>query len=258
MQNMNLYDALISVATQYPKDMVDGQVRDIARISFNISVALDAAKRKQHSELEICDLGGGIGLFSVGCAAYGMKRTVLVDDFDDSINHKVGTSILDLHRRLGVEVISRDVVEKGICDIDGNFDIITTFDSMEHWHHSPKRLFHEVIGKLNQGGVFVLGVPNCVNMRKRITVPLGIGKWSGMQDWYEADKFRGHVREPDVSDLIYIARDMGLIDIKIYGRNWLGYYSANPAIRFATKIMDYPLRLRPSLCSDIYLVGRKA
>ena len=258
MQNMNLYDALISVATQYPKDMVDGQVRDIARISFNISVALDAAKRKQHSELEICDLGGGIGLFSVGCAAYGMKRTVLVDDFDDSINHKVGTSILDLHRRLGVEVISRDVVEKGICDIDGNFDIITTFDSMEHWHHSPKRLFHEVIGKLNQGGVFVLGIPNCVNMRKRITVPLGIGKWSGMQDWYEADKFRGHVREPDVSDLIYIARDMGLIDIKIYGRNWLGYYSANPAIRFATKIMDYPLRLRPSLCSDIYLVGRKA
>jgi SAM-dependent methyltransferase len=155
-------------------------------------------------------------------------------------------------------VISRDVVEEGIRDISGNFDIITTFDSMEHWHHSPKRLFREVIEKLNPGGVFILGVPNCVNIRKRITVPLGIGKWSEMQDWYEADKFRGHVREPDVSDLTYIARDMGLTAIKIYGRNWLGYYSANPAIRFATKVMDYPLRLKPSLCSDIYLVGRKS
>ena len=113
MQNLNLHDVLRNVANQYPKDMVDGQVRDISRISFNIGVALDAAKHKPHSELEICDLGGGLGLFSVGCAAYGMKRTVLVDDFDDSVNHRVGASILDLHRSLGVEVISRDVVETG-------------------------------------------------------------------------------------------------------------------------------------------------
>ena len=192
-----------------------------------------------------------MGLLSAGCAAYGLKRTVLVDDFDDSINRQVGASILDLHRSLGVEVVVRDVVEKGILDIAGSFD------SMEHWHHSPKMLFHEVVEKLNPGGVFVLGVPNCVNMRKRITVPLGIGRWSGMQDWYEADTFRAHVREPDVSDLRYIARDMGLVDIHVYGRNWLGHCSETQAIRFATTIMDYPLRIKPSLCSDIYMVGTR-
>jgi 2-polyprenyl-3-methyl-5-hydroxy-6-metoxy-1,4-benzoquinol methylase len=258
MQNHDLLHVLSNVANQYPKDLVDGQLRDIPRISFNIAIALEAAKPKLNSELEICDLGGGIGLFSVGCAAYGMKRTVLIDDFDDSVNHKVGDSILTLHRRLGVEVIARNVVENGIDDIAGAFDIITTFDSMEHWHNSPKKLFHTVVNKLKPGGVFVLGVPNCVNIRKRITVPLGIGKSSGMQDWYEADKFRGHVREPDVSDLRYIARDMGLIDIRIYGRNWLGYKSARQAVRLVTKITDYPLRLKPSLCSDIYMIGRKA
>jgi len=261
MQNHNyhdLFNVLRNVANQYPKDMVDVEVRDIPRISFNIGIVLDAAKPKLHNELEICDLGGGVGMFSAGCAAYGMKRAVLIDDFDDPVNHRVGDSILDLHRSLGVEVIARDVVENGIRDIAGTFDIITTFDSMEHWHHSPKMLFHEVVEKLNPSGVFVLGVPNCVNMRKRITVPLGIGKWSGMQEWYEADKFRGHVREPDLSDFIYIARDMELVDIKIQGRNWLGHYSTNPAIRFVTKIMDYSLRLKPSLCSDIYMVGRKA
>lgn len=258
MNDLILRNVLNDVANQYPKEMVVAQLNDIPRILFNIGLSLDAAKHKPHSELEICDLGGGLGLFSVGCAAYGMKRTVLADDFNDTVNHRVGDSILDLHKRLGVEVFSRDVVEKGISDIAGVFDIITTFDSMEHWHHSPRKLFNEVVEKLKPGGVFVLGVPNCVNMRKRLTVPLGIGKWSGMQDWYDADKFRGHVREPDVNDLRYIAGDMGLIDIKIYGRNWCGYYSSSQAIRFATKMMDYPLRLKPSLCSDIYMVGRKA
>jgi SAM-dependent methyltransferase len=257
VEDVSLQQTLLNVANQYPNDLVGLQLVDIPRISFHIQIALSAAKPKPPTEMALCDLGGGIGMFSAGCAAYGLKRTVLIDDFGDPINHKVGESALDLHRRLGVEVISRDVIEQGMSDIPGNFDVVTTFDSMEHWHHSPKKLFREVVDKLNPGGVFVLGVPNCVNMRKRLTVPFGIGKWSGLQDWYEADRFRGHVREPDVSDLAYIARDMGLTATKIFGRNWLGYYSRNPAVRLATKVMDYPLRLRPSLCSDIYLVGRK-
>ncbi|HIA35738.1 MAG TPA: methyltransferase domain-containing protein, partial [Flavobacteriales bacterium] len=201
---------------------------------------------------------GGIGLFSVGCATYGFKRTVLVDDFEDSVNHDLGDSILSVHKKCGIEIFSRDVIKKGIKDIEGNFDIITSFDSMEHWHDSPKKLFAEVAEKLNPSGVFVLGVPNCVNMRKRITVPFGHGKWSSIDEWYEIETFRGHVREPDVDDLKYIARDMNLKNIKILGRNWQGYYSQNSTIKLASKIMDYSLRLRPQLCSDIYLVGVKA
>jgi len=78
-----------------------------------------------------------------------------------------------------------------------------------------------------------------------------------MRDWYETEVFRGHVREPDVSDLKYVAYDMGLIDVRIIGRNWLGYFSKNMAIRIATKLMDYPLRMNPSYCSDLYMVGKK-
>jgi len=58
MQNQNLLDVLKNVANKYPKDFIDGQIRDIPRISFNISIALEAAKPKQHRELEVCDLGG--------------------------------------------------------------------------------------------------------------------------------------------------------------------------------------------------------
>lgn len=258
MSNRDLQNVLNKVANQYPEELVKHQVWDIPRIMYHIGLALNAAKPKHQSELEICDLGGGIGLFSVGCAAYGFKRTVVVDDFDDSVNHRFGTSIFDLHKSLGVEVEARDCVAQGILDITGTFDVITTFDSMEHWHHSPKKLFHDVAQKLKPGGAFVLGVPNCVNMRKRITVPFGVGKWSEMRYWYEEEKFRGHVREPDVSDLVYIARDMGLVNLKLYGRNWLGYNSPRAAVRLAAQIMDVPLRLKPSFCSDIYVVGKKA
>ena len=252
-----LINILTEVAIQYPANLIALQLEDIPRIAFNICVALESIRPMSSDDASICDLGGGIGLFSVGCAAYGFKRVVLVDDFSDAVNQQVGPDVLDLHKSYGVEVVARDAIKRGISDFCEGFDIVTTFDSMEHWHHSPKKLFREVIAGLNPGGAFVLGVPNCVNLRKRITIPFGFGKWCSMQDWYEDEVFRGHVREPDVSDLQYIARDMGLYDVKIYGRNWLGNYSKNPEIRVATKIFDYPLRYFPSLCSYIYMVGKR-
>ena len=78
-----------------------------------------------------------------------------------------------------------------------------------------------------------------------------------MHDWYETEVFRGHVREADVSDLLYIAKDMRLAEVRIVGRNWLGYFSNNAGIRIAARLFDYPLRLRPQLCSDIYMLGKK-
>ena len=100
-------------------------------------------------------------------------------------------------------------------------------------------------------------MPNCVNLRKRITVPFGFGKWSSMSSWYEQEKFRGHVREPDVSDLIYMANDIKLTNIKIYGRNWLGLTSNNKFIRVLSRMIDPILKFFPSLCSDLYMVGTK-
>jgi SAM-dependent methyltransferase len=251
---------LTKISREYPQPLAQEQESDIPRIAFNMSLAVGGtyrANRARYEGFEVCDLGGGIGLFSVGCAALGCSRSVLVDDFDDSINHDLGMSILDIHRAHGVEVISRDVVKTGIADLHGAFDAITSFDSMEHWHQSPKALFSQVVDKLKPGGVFVLGVPNCVSARKRITVPFGKGRWSSMADWYESSPFRGHVREPEVDDLLYIARDMRLVDVRVVGRNWLGYNSARRVVRIVTALVDRPLRFWPTLCADIYMIGRK-
>jgi SAM-dependent methyltransferase len=252
-----LTDVLAGIAGEYPPQLVQEQRRDVDRIAFNIGLVCPQDGGPSISSMSICDIGGGIGLFSVGCAAIGFKRVVLIDDFGDRINGDGGESILALHRKYGVDVRARDVIAEGLGDAGAGADVVTCFDSMEHWHHSPRRLFASVSQGLAPGGTFVLSGPNCVNLRKRIAVPLGRGKWSSMSEWYDADVFRAHVREPDVDDLRRIGRDMGLVDMRIIGRNWLGRHSPSPAVRAMTTLMDHPLRLRPSLCSDLYLVGRK-
>ncbi|MFQ6537961.1 MULTISPECIES: class I SAM-dependent methyltransferase [Aphanothece] len=244
-------------AWRYPPPLIEGQLRDIPRIASNIGFALRRHAGADPRNLSLMDLGGGVGLFSIGCAALGMRRVVLVDDFNDEVNQATGSTILDLHRSMGIEVHSRDVVTCGIGDIAGTFDIITSFDSMEHWHHSPRALFAQVVARLKPGGTFLLGVPNCANLRKRLTLLFGRGQWSTMRDWYEVPVFRGHVREPDVADLHYICRDMGLVRSEIIGRNWLGHLSSRRWVRLGAALFDHPLRLRPQLCSDIYLLAQK-
>ena len=244
-------EQLRGIAARYPQQLVAGQMQDVARISFNIRLVTERLGRG----VAVCDLGGGIGLFSVGCAALGIRAT-LVDDFGDNVNRDYAQVPQQVHKAHGVEVVSSDVIESPPEFADGSFDAVTSFDSMEHWHHSPRALFHRVVRWLRPGGLFVLGVPNCVNLRKRITVPFGIGKWSSMADWYDAARFRQHVREPDTGDLRYIARDLQLERVEILGRNWLGYASRRAWVSLGTPLLDIPLRLFPSLCADIYLVGR--
>lgn len=247
-----LRQTLTSIALQYPQDMVPRQLNDILRVEFHIQMALDAAAPRPVEEMAIADLGGGVGMFSLGSAAMGVGRCVLVDDFNDPANQREGDDPLKMHQARGVEIFSRDVVADGIADIPGTFDVVTTFESMEHWHHSPKRLFGQVVEKLNPGGSFILGVPNCSKLAKRILTPLGRAKWSTMEDWYEEETFRGHVREADVSDLNYIARDMGLRDIQVLGRNWLLGTRPPVVLRAAMRVLR-----RPSFCSDIYLIGKR-
>jgi SAM-dependent methyltransferase len=246
---------LASLAREYPPALTASQLSDVPRIAFHLALALGSTPERW-ADTAVCDIGGGVGLFSVGCAALGVRRSVLIDDFRDGINVGFGDAALGPHRAYGVEVHACDAIADGLRP-KGPFDVVTTFDSMEQWHSSPRRLFADVVRELKPGGRFVLGGPNCVNLRKRISVPLGRGKWSAFEDWYAPDVFRCHVREPDVDDLRRIAADLKLERVRILGRNWLGHGSSSRMARMATRIIDHPLRLRPSLCSDIYLVGHK-
>jgi SAM-dependent methyltransferase len=253
MESAEIKKMLRGLVEEYPAEFRASHLAEVERMAFGIELALGSSAPE---DVSVCDVGGGASLFAVGCKAVGCRRSVLVDDFGDRDSDYLIVSSAGPHERRGVEVVSRDVMSEGL-GVDGPFDVVTSFDSMEHWHQSPKKLFDEIVEKLRPGGRFVLGVPNCVNLRKRITVPFGYGKWTSFDDWYGAPFFRGHVREPDVDDLRAIAADLKLNIVRIAGRNWLGHYSRNMFMRTATAIADAPLRAFPTLCSNIYLVAEK-
>lgn len=246
-QQGSLVQRLAEIAREYPSAIAKHELEDVERIAYHIELVQRYAKDGRR----ICDIGGGIGLFTPGCAALGYDTT-LVDDFRDDVNLRNGDGVFTAHKKFGVTVISCDVVTQPLAFASNSFDVITTFDSMEHWHHSPKRLFHMLKKALTAEGILIIGVPNCNNLLKRVRTMLGKGHWSPMKDWYEPEVFRAHVREPSVSDLRYICNDLDMNIVTIIGRNWLGREN-RPFLQRVAPI----LQMRPGLCSDLYLVASK-
>lgn len=235
----------------YPPDMQPLETTHAGRYAFHIDLVRELAP----AGAKVMDVGGGVGAFCPALALAGYRVT-LVDDLRDPFNHEHPIDSMNVHDLAGVEVRAIDASADSF-DPEPGWAVITTFDSIEHWHRSPKRALHRMVDSLAPGGHLVVGVPNCVNLRKRISVPFGYGKWSSMESWYEEPEFRSHVREPDVGDLRYIARDLGLEQVRIFGRNWIGYLNSRRLIRALTPLVDRPLRLFPGLCADLYMVGRK-
>ena len=186
---------------------------------------------------KLIDIGAGIVPFMLICQKLGYNATVVDDLADDTYQSKASMEVLELFDKSGVRFIKADAFTDDLASVT-NLDMVTSHDSMEHWHNSPKRMFHNFWSKMNSGALFFLGVPNCVNLRKRITVPFGHGKWSQMKDWYEPEIFRGHVREPDVDDLRYIANDLKASRHEIHGRNWIGYRHPSGFVRSLTPVID--------------------
>jgi SAM-dependent methyltransferase len=236
---------LVSLA---PEPLQLAQQGDIERMAFQVEQAYVPG-------VAIADLGGGLGLFTPACAALGMQA-FLVDDFGDPVNETHRIEDMLAHRQSGVQVVKTDVNRWGEAFEDESLDVVTSFDSIEHWHHSPRRAFQEAHRVLRPGGAVLIGAPNAVNLRKRIAVPLGRSNWSHFDDWYYTERFRGHVREPVLADLLHLLDDTGFVCKRVWGRNWAGY-AGGRARRTLTRLIDLPLRARPTLCSDLYVQGVK-
>lgn len=242
---------LSKVAAAYPAALRAGQEQDIDRIAYTVELV------REHVPAggTVADLGGGIGLLSPALGALGY-RTILVDDFRDTVNQEHPIHELAVHKTYGVEIVSADIATDPPSFEPGSLDGALLIETVEHWHCSPKATLHKVMAALKPGGFFCLSVPNCADLPKRVLTLAGRAKWSPMQSWYEEPVFRGHVREHDVDDLRYIARDLGLTDVRIAGRNWMFRHVRGP-LRPAFGWLDQGLRSFPSLCTDLYLIGRK-
>lgn len=247
-----LDDAIDQTLALYPAELRAHHRSDRPRMRDQLALVAPLMP----ASADVLDVGGGYAAFAPALALAG-HRVTLADSFVTPSARAYPAAELPIFRTAGVTLVEVDASGAAFDPAAESFDLVTCIDSIEHWHRSPKRALRAMMAALRPGGALVIGVPNCVNLRKRLTVPFGFGQWSPMWAWYEEPEFTSHVREPDVGDLRYIARDLGLADTRIIGRNWSGFASPSRAVRVAATVTDRLLRLRPSLCSDLYLIGRK-
>lgn len=217
----------------------------------------------------LVDLGPGLSMFGAVCAAHGLKVT-LVDDFgggggiETGDENRAGRILEVMERNLGVAIVREDFLKRPLPLPDASTDVVTCFHSLEHWHHSPKPLFKEIVRILRPGGFLILATPNAVNIRKRVFVIFGRNNFPSLDEWYHQGDpvFRGHVREPTLRDLQRLLEWNGLRVVASYGRNFIGAYSQalsalpTPILRAVATASDRLLRFFPQLCSDIHVVGQ--
>lgn len=224
------------------------------RTAYDINLILE---RLGSRDLAVCDVGGGYGLFSVGCARLGM-RSILIEDFYDIERLGMLDATQTLLAEEGVEIMRRNMLTDDLGLEPETLDAVTSMHVLEHLPISPKPAFTQMVEALKPHGVFVLAGPNAVNLRKRIAVPLGREGWSPINEWYDHERFRGHVREPRAADLAYIARDLRLVNIDIRGTNFMATAAGQRRwIRSLAPALDALLRKRPSLCSELYLLAER-
>ena len=239
-----ILDTMSALAEAYPPGKRVLQLSDLERLSFHAQLLY----RPGGALLEI---GGGHSLVAPTCAALGMQ-VYLLDDFADSPDDPESLECLNLIRTAGVRVICQDATAARF-DLDAaSLDVVSSFGSIEHWHASPRLCLQRTVHALKPGGMFVLSVPNAVDVFARWRVLFGKSCWSSFDEWYYPQAFRGHVRELTTGDLRKIAQDLGLEQVRIFGRNWR-LRSLAPRITIATRFIDNILRFRPAWCSNIYL-----
>jgi SAM-dependent methyltransferase len=207
----------------------------------------------------LVDVGAGNGALALACKVTGMEHVTVIEDFGDPWHDDaVKTDIVSVLRSSGVHVILRNALTLDLPFPDNSVDCVSSIDCLEHWPHSPAHLFSEIKRVLKPGGRFVLGAPNAVSVIKRMRVLIGKTNYPPWKDFYEQVRWRGHVREPTLGELFEIMGTLGLEVVYTVGRNWMALRKGYRGLTLKVVRMAIPLlNLFPTLCSDLYVVGRK-
>jgi SAM-dependent methyltransferase len=222
-----------------------------------------------HTGKTLVDLGAGFSCFSPVLSQLGLNVSI-VDDFgggggvDTQQQERTNKIINQIRQQLGINVLEEDFLNRKLPFENESVDMVTCFHSLEHWHNSPKNLFHEIERILKPGGFVFFATPNSVNIRKRLWVLMGKSNLPKVEDWYgELPYWRGHVREPTIKELVEIFNWNGFKVVFTSGRNFYGRDSKSLRFlprkirHFLVACVGTVLPILSTLCTDIHIVGKK-
>jgi SAM-dependent methyltransferase len=116
--------------------------------------------------------------------------------------------IVEFAAEFGVDLhVGRDLPARW----EAPFDVVMLHDVIEHLHDSPREILDALVGRLRDGGLLFITVPNAVNLRKRLQVLRGRTNYPDFASYYWLPApWRGHVREYTRGDLEQLVDYLGL------------------------------------------------
>jgi SAM-dependent methyltransferase len=204
---------------------------------------------------KVIDLGGGYSPMSAVLARLGMDVTV-VDTFGSTPFYEQFSAqeLCDALRSFGVKLAKSDLREydpETVFD-PASVDIVDCFGAI--YLFNPRQLLDRCMRVLKPGGKLVLECNNAVSLLRRIRVLLGRNNTNTFEAYFFDDRYKHFWIKSDVQAL---AGYLKLSEWHLLGRNWSVYQSRNELPRSVLAMADNILRPFPSLCNDIYLIGKK-
>ncbi len=156
-----------------PEEMAHHYDADYYRIVGAAGESSDGKRWRRESEVILRYKQGG-SLLDIGCSSGGFLRTLKNAQWT-LYGVEVDESMADRARSMaGAEVFAGDAECAPFAD--NSFDVITSFDVLEHIY-DPSRLLKRVMAWLRPGGIYYAVVPNIQSWEARIFK----GYWYGLE-----------------------------------------------------------------------------
>src|SRR5437879_5732331 len=120
----------------------------------------------------LVDLGGGVSPANGFLSELGMHVTVidlLNEYYPFSTVNSTVTKEVEYLAKMGVKFVEADLTSVDLRSLfdRGSIDVVASYHTIEHLHHSPKVLLESALDILKPGGMLVIEVPNAANLIKR-------------------------------------------------------------------------------------------
>ena len=136
-----------------------------------------------------------------------------------------------------------------------SFDIVCSHAVIEHLHESPRGLLNTMGTFAKDDGLILVGMPNSVNLRKRLSVLMGKSNHVPIDQFYHSTGvWRGHVREYTLSETAYICGEAGFEVLSSRTCEDLAQTKLKPPLRNLYVLAG---KLIPTLRSSLLVLCRK-
>lgn len=209
---------------------------------------------------KILDLGCGACDLTAILAMLGYD-TIGLDDLRDPW-HLIGRNrerIINFAKEMGIKLIIEPIETAKLEE--NHYDCVLLIDILEH-SLNPRTLLNKAIATLKVNGLLLIETSNCAALAKRIMLLLGKWRSPSVNFIYfnNLGIYRGHVREYTVSELKWMLKQSGLVDIKVRMTNHeikslicerKGIYKIIP------RFYDLLSNIYPNFRDTVLIYGRK-